>query len=96
MSKHRIKSLALEDEYEDDYQHDDEEDQSGDAEQDGLTPEDKEKLQVGTVQVRNALAQDFASITDKVIQDTLWHYYYDVAKSVNYLMSTEYLIFLLS
>jgi len=88
MSKHRIKSLAPEDEYEDDYQHDDdEEEQGGDAEQDGLTLEDKEKLQVGTVQVRNSLGQGFASITDNEIQDTLWHYYYDAAKSINYLKS---------
>jgi elongation factor 1 alpha-like protein len=88
MSKHRIKSMAFEDDYEDDYQQDDdEEDQDGDAEQDGLTLEDKEKLQEGTVQVRSALGQGFASITDNEIQDTLWHYYYDIAKSVNYLKS---------
>ena len=26
------------------------------------------------------------SITDKEIEDSLWHYYYDVDKAVNYLL----------
>lgn len=87
MSKHRIKSVALEDDYADDY-YDDDEDQSGYVEEDGVTAEDQERLRVGTVQARNTLGQDFASITDKEIQDALWHYYYDISKSVSYLKST--------
>lgn len=87
MSKHRIKNVALKDDYEDVY--DDDYDQGGYAETnaDGLNTEDKENLRVGTVQVRSALGQDFAYITDKDIQDSLWHYYYDVGKSVTYLKS---------
>jgi elongation factor 1 alpha-like protein len=87
MSKHRIKSVAVEDDFDDGY--DDDYDESGYAvgEEDGLTAEDTEKLRVGTVQVRSALGQGFASISDKEIQDTLWHYYYDIAKSVTYLKS---------
>ncbi len=84
MSKHRIKSVAFEDDRADDY---DDDDQDGYVEDDGMTAEDQEKLRLGTVQVRNTLGQGFASITDKEIQDTLWHYYYDISKSVSYLKS---------
>ena len=84
MSKHRIKSVAPEDDYADDY---DDEDEDGYVEDNEMTAEDQEKLRVGTVQVRNALGPGFASITDKEIQDTLWHYYYDISKSVSYLKS---------
>jgi HBS1 N-terminus len=87
MSKHRIKSVALDDDYDDyDEEEYDQGDLAGDGE-DGLTAEDKEQLQIGTVQVRSALGLSSATITDKEIQDTLWHYYYDVAKSVAYLKS---------
>jgi elongation factor 1 alpha-like protein len=87
MSKHRIKNVALSDDYVDGY--DDEDDYANEqlSEEDGLTAEDKEKLRVGTAQVRSALGQGFPSASDKEIQDTLWHYYYDVAKSVTYLKS---------
>lgn len=74
---------GLDDDYDDEYaegQHV--------GEEDGLTAEDKEKLGLGTVQVRRALGQAYASLPDKEIHDTLWHYYYDVAKSVTYLKST--------
>jgi elongation factor 1 alpha-like protein len=68
---------AFNDEYED-------EDAAGD---DGLTEEDRESLRVGTVEVRNALGPGYSFISEKDIQDALWHYYYDVAKSVSYLKS---------
>lgn len=89
MSKHRIKSIAVEDDFGDDYEVDEEHSysQSGYAEEDEVSAEDQEKLRVGTVQVRSGLEQGFAFITDEEIQDTLWHYYYDIPKSVNYLRS---------
>jgi HBS1 N-terminus len=90
MSKHRIKSVNVDDDYEDDY--DQEDGENGYADEDGLSSEDQEKLRLGTDQVRNALGRNFALITDKAIQDTLWHYYYDTAKSVNYLKSTFLLV----
>ena len=35
------------------------------------------------------ILQDAANrVTDKQIQDTLWHYYYDVEKSVAYILNT--------
>lgn len=46
-----------------------------------------EQLREGTVKVRDVLGPDIA-VTDKEIQDSLWHYYYDVGKTVTYLLST--------
>ena len=43
------------------------------------------------MRVREILAQESAHITDKQIQETLWHYYYDVDKSVSYLRK-EYIV----
>ncbi|EXJ92949.1 elongation factor 1-alpha [Capronia epimyces CBS 606.96] len=81
MSNRRVKSLAIdEDDYDDfeDYDDDDDED---------LSPEDKEQLRQGTIKVREALGSAFPS-TDKEIHESLWHYYYDVGKTVTYLKST--------
>lgn len=36
--------------------------------------------------MRDALGNDVPGITDKDIQEALWHYYYDLDKSVNYLL----------
>lgn len=46
-------------------------------------------MRQGTVKVREALGSNY-SVSDKEIQDALWHYYYDVSKSVVYLKSTDY------
>ena len=56
-----------------------------------------EQLRKGTAKVRNVLGSE-DSITDKDIQDSLWHYYYDVEKTVNYLLSMyhSYLIWNIS
>ena len=44
------------------------------------------QLQEGTTQVRHALGSHFP-VSDRDIEDSLWHYYYDVEKTVNYLIS---------
>jgi elongation factor 1 alpha-like protein len=44
-----------------------------------------ENLRLGTIDVRGRLPQGSEHITDKQIQEALWHYYYDVDKSVSYL-----------
>jgi elongation factor 1 alpha-like protein len=80
MSKHRIKAVALEDGY-DDY----DEDYAEEAD-DALTAEDREQLSAGTVAVRAELGAGFP-VTDQQIQDSLWHYFYDIAKTVAYLKS---------
>ena len=81
MSKHRIKNVSADDDVYDDY--DDDEGEQDETE--NLTAEDKEQLRLGTVKVREALAGVLA--TDHEIQEALWHYYYDIAKSVTYLRS---------
>ena len=43
-------------------------------------------MRQGTVQVKAALAPSI-SVSDVEIQEALWHYYYDVGKSVTYLKS---------
>ncbi|KIW22156.1 translation elongation factor Tu [Cladophialophora immunda] len=87
MSNRRVKSLALD---EDDY--DDYEDYEGDYGDDGgdneLSAEDKEQMQQGTNNVRAALGSAFP-VTDNEIQEALWHYYYDVGKSVAYLKNKQ-------
>lgn len=45
-------------------------------------------MRVGTIAVRAELPATATHITDKQIQEALWHYYYDIEKSVGYLMST--------
>jgi elongation factor 1 alpha-like protein len=50
--------------------------------------EDLEQLRLGTIAVREVLQEAANHVTDKQIQDTLWHYYYDVEKSVAYILNT--------
>lgn len=48
-----------------------------------------EQMRIGTISVREQLPPTGAAhITDRQIQDALWHYFYDVGKSVGYLVST--------
>jgi elongation factor 1 alpha-like protein len=83
MSKHRIKNVSVDDDLYDDF--DDDEGQADETET--LTAEDKEQLRLGTLKVREALTG--VSVSDGEIQEALWHYYYDVAKSVTYLKSQD-------
>ncbi|KAI0386539.1 hypothetical protein F5Y04DRAFT_244275 [Hypomontagnella monticulosa] len=53
---------------------------------DELSPEDRAQMDAGTAQVRAALGES-SKITTQQIQEALWHYYYDVDKSVTYLIS---------
>jgi hypothetical protein len=45
-------------------------------------------MRQGTIAVREVLQEASGHITDKQIQEALWHYYYDVDKSVAYLVTT--------
>lgn len=87
MSNRRVKSLALEDDgFDDDNDFDGGDDNYGAGEDSELSPEDQEQMREGTIKVREALGTAF-QVSDKEIQETLWHYYYDVGKSVVYLKS---------
>jgi len=89
MTSHRAKDLGYD---EDDLGYSDEdyyeEEGAADAGDDVLTAEDAEQMRIGTASVREALGDELSGfITDNQIQEALWHYYYDVAKSVTYLKS---------
>ena len=59
-----------------------------DEEEDELSPEDRVAMANGTAEVRIALRSEANKVTTDQIQEALWHYYYDVDKSVTYLMKT--------
>ena len=48
-----------------------------------------EQLRQGTTKVREALGPDYSAVSNKQIEEALWNYYYDVAKSVSYLKSEQ-------
>ncbi|KAL2069407.1 hypothetical protein VTL71DRAFT_14086 [Oculimacula yallundae] len=86
MSRHKlVKNLDLDDEM-DDYDGGEEYADDGAAEE--LSEEDQENMRVGTIAIRAELPETAEHITDKQIHDALWHYYYDIEKSVGYLMNT--------
>jgi elongation factor 1 alpha-like protein len=70
--------------YDDDDAYDDDEyyEEEGEG---GMSEDDKEQMRIGTIGVREALGEFEAGISDAQIQEALWHYYYDIAKSVSYL-----------
>ncbi|KAL3590346.1 hypothetical protein FPOAC2_12534 [Fusarium poae] len=56
--------------------------------EDELSPEDRQAMDEGTAEVRRALGTEANKVTKSQIEEALWHYYYDVDKSVTYLMKT--------
>ncbi|XXG95976.1 hypothetical protein Hte_002253 [Hypoxylon texense] len=50
-----------------------------------LSPEDRAQMDAGITQVRAALGTESSKVTTQQIQEALWHYYYDIDKSVTYL-----------
>ncbi|MCJ1465232.1 Hsp70 suppressor, GTPase facilitates ribosomal subunit dissociation [Pseudocyphellaria aurata] len=52
-----------------------------------LSAHDKQQLQDGTAEVRSILGSEAG--TDEEIQESLWHYYYDVEKTVNYILNQK-------
>ncbi|KAJ9640515.1 hypothetical protein H2199_006054 [Coniosporium tulheliwenetii] len=80
MSHRRTKGIEFDDDevadYSDEYAEDTQE-------QEGI-PEDQVRMHEGKAQVKKALGSSY-SVSDKEIEEALWHYYYDVSKSVSYL-----------
>jgi elongation factor 1 alpha-like protein len=72
--------------YDDDDLYDGDEYEEG--QDDELSSEDKAAMETGTADVKKALGADASKVTTKQIQEALWHYYYDVDKSVAYLSKT--------
>lgn len=86
MSRHKlVKNLDLDDELDD---YDGGEDYEDDGTGEELSEEDKENMAVGTIAVRAELPEGAGNITEKQIHDALWHYYYDIEKTVGYLINT--------
>ncbi|CAI6332470.1 unnamed protein product [Periconia digitata] len=54
------------------------------GEEEGISEADKQQMAAATIKVKEALGGSLKP-TDAEIQEALWHYYYDVAKSVSYL-----------
>jgi elongation factor 1 alpha-like protein len=52
-----------------------------------MTGDDKKQMRESSVKVRDALLDEVPGITDVEIEESLWHYYFDVDKSVTYLRS---------
>ncbi|KAM3419014.1 hypothetical protein BST61_g4969 [Cercospora zeina] len=79
----RVKNVS----YDDDDLYSDEDEHVG--EQDEFTAEDKENFATLTPVVRAELEEVDITVTTKQIEDALWHYYWDVGKSVAYLKNSR-------
>ena len=53
-----------------------------------LIRECSEQLRQGLIRVREVIGEN-GDFTEKEIEDSLWHYYYDIEKTVNYLLSKQ-------
>ena len=103
MSNRRVKDIAYEADEFNDYDDDDYEQDEGSADSlfalvllcslisfsflyAELGPEDKEQMRQGKIRTREALGNEY-TISDEAIEEALWHYYYDISKTVSYLKS---------
>ncbi|KAK0707503.1 P-loop containing nucleoside triphosphate hydrolase protein [Lasiosphaeris hirsuta] len=83
MSRHQaVRNLDYE-EVLDEYDGYEEEEEEGDE----LSSEDKALMAQGTAEVQTALGVEASKVTTKQIEEALWHYYYDIDKTVTYLVS---------
>jgi HBS1-like protein len=84
MSRHQafrnVQSTVSEHLYDDD-------DYYSDEAEEELSAEDKALMEQGTADVRAALGVEASKVTTAQIQEALWHYFYDVDKSVTYLLT---------
>ncbi|THH01862.1 hypothetical protein EW026_g910 [Hermanssonia centrifuga] len=81
MSRHRlIRNMNIEDEMDDEAMDDGED----------LSPEDLEQLTQGLEQIRATVGSEAESgMTDKDIKDALYHYYFDIQQSLNWLLEEQ-------
>ncbi|KAF4334168.1 elongation factor 1-alpha [Fusarium beomiforme] len=84
MSRHRIVHTFDTNEIVSEFDGDDYEED----EEDELSPEDRQAMDDGTAEVRRVLGTEANKVTKAQIEEALWHYYYDIDKSVTYLMKT--------
>ena len=87
MASHkRVKDIDYD---EDDLYSGDEDDYDNAGGDDGLTQEDKDNFATLTPVVRAELEEAGLSVENKEIEDALWHYFWDVGKSVTYLKNAK-------
>ncbi|RDA89820.1 hypothetical protein CP533_3019 [Ophiocordyceps camponoti-saundersi (nom. inval.)] len=79
--------MSRPDDYDDDDLVDHYEDYDDDDDNE-MGPEDRQAMAKGTAEVQAALGNDVNKVAVTQIQEALWHYYYDVDKSVSYLRKT--------
>lgn len=81
MSRHRLYQNY-------DYEKDlDEFDGDEEEEEEELSPEDKAQMAAATAEVKSQLGPQASKVTTQQIQESLWHYYYDVDKTIAYLIN---------
>jgi len=80
----RVKNV----DYDEDDLYSDEEEPYGEAEEVHST-EDREQFATLTPVVRAELEEAGIQVSNKEIEDALWHYYWDVGKSVSYLKNAR-------
>ncbi|KAL1859803.1 hypothetical protein Daus18300_009393 [Diaporthe australafricana] len=81
MSRHRLYQNY-------DYQNDLEEfDGDEEEEEEELSAEDKAQMTAATAEVKSMLGPQASKVTTQQIQESLWHYYYDIDKTVAYLVT---------
>lgn len=86
MASHkRVKDI----DYDEDDMYSGDEDDYDNAGDDGLTAEDKENFATLTPVVRAELEEAGLQVENKEIEDALWHYFWDVGKSVTYLKNAK-------
>ncbi|CAG8609156.1 17331_t:CDS:10, partial [Cetraspora pellucida] len=84
MSRHRnIRKLKVEEIFEEEYGYDENEDYgTGNFE---MTLKQKTQMEEGKIKVKSVIGQ-VEGITDKDIEDALWHYYFDTEQTINWLL----------
>lgn len=81
MSRHRLYQNY-------DYRKDlDEFDGEEEGEEEELSAEDKAQMKAATAEVKSTLGPQASKVTTQQIQESLWHYYYDIDKTVAYLVA---------
>jgi elongation factor 1 alpha-like protein len=81
----RVKKI----DYDEDDFYSEEEEAYPEAEQESYTDEDRHNFATLTPVVRAELDEAGLQASDREIEDSLWHYYWDVGKSVAYLKNTR-------
>jgi elongation factor 1 alpha-like protein len=58
------------------------------GEEEEMSAEDRAAMDQAKAQVSTVMGADYRKLTTKDVEDTLWHYFYDIEKSVAYLRKT--------